>query len=126
MTLTISGLAGDLNEERARKAIMKSRGLETAGTTRGLRTDGPRNRLKLLLKTYMRSTYMYNAILHPSMTALQKVYNEFINTLLTIMLNCKEKGLTKKVLHKTIAIMCIKPLTWRILSEASGFLAKME
>lgn len=65
-------------------------------------------------------------MLLPSIAALQQVDKEIITTLLRILLKSKEKGITKKSLDKMMALMGIKPLTWRVISEASGLLAKME
>lgn len=57
----------------------------------------------------MRISYTFNAILTPSIGAVQKMDGEVIKTLPTRMLKSKERRITDKRRKKLIALLGIRP-----------------
>lgn len=108
MTLTSRGIQGSKNIRRGDDAVKKARILAQAAI---LDKSGQKNKTRLLLDTYLRSRYLYNAILIPSLTELKHLDKSATKSFLRVLLKSMERGITERVIEKMMVLLNITPMT---------------
>lgn len=86
----------------------------------------PHSRVRYVLETYCRSTYMYNAVLLDDPETLEKTDEEICRKLFRAVLKSKEKGVTVNATRRLQALFQVVPIGLSLEKEARRCAGKMK
>lgn len=90
-----------------------------------LTTYEPQHRLRYVIETYLRSTFLYKAMLLPDLTRLKETGDREDKILLSTLLECSEKSLTGAKLARLRVLYQINPVARKVEKDARRFINKM-
>lgn len=123
MTLTTEGIVEKLNIERAGKAIQ---GAQQIAIEARLSTSTPQGRTRMLLNTYLRSSYSYNAIILENVEQITTIDREVSRKLFQCMLKSRARGIDIKHTKRLEALFQIVPLRHKLMQEALNLVKKLK
>lgn len=97
MSLTSEGLSDDTSVIRAKKALTRASKIATAITWDA---SSPMRRVEFILVNFLRSSYLYNAILLDNVSRLDERGKEIIMNIFKTILNGKDRVLLDKAITK--------------------------